>query len=125
MTIDAKIEVLTDPSYEPAQSKPEDDKYFFSYHIRIRHLGGEPCQLINRHWLITDASGEKQEVYGEGVIGKKPKFQMGQEFEYTSGVLLETPVGTMEGYYEMQAESGEMFRVTIHPFLLALPGTIN
>lgn len=121
----AKIEILTNPVYESAQSKPEDNKYFFSYHIRIRHLGGEPCQLINRHWLITDAAGEKQEVFGEGVIGKKPKLEAGQEFEYASGVLLETPVGTMEGYYEMQEESGEMFRAPIKPFLLALPGSIN
>ena len=122
---DTKIEVLATPTYETAQSKPEDNKYFFSYHIRIRHLHGEPCQLINRHWLITDASGQKQEVFGEGVIGKKPKFETGQEFEYASGVLIETPVGTMEGHYEMQATSGEMFRIPIAPFLLALPGTIN
>jgi ApaG protein len=120
-----KIEVLATPAYETAQSKPEDDKYFFSYHIRIRHLSGAPCQLINRHWLITDASGVKQEVFGEGVIGKKPEFAAGRDFEYTSGVLLETPVGTMEGYYEMQTKSGEMFRVPIAPFLLAVPGSIN
>lgn len=122
---DAKIEILATPAYESDQSKPEDNKYFFSYHIRIRHLGGTACQLINRHWLITDAAGQKQEVFGEGVIGKKPKLNAGEEFDYTSGVLLETPVGTMEGYYEMQTESGETFRVTINPFLLALPGTIN
>ena len=119
------MEVITSPAYEIAQSKPEDSKYFFSYHICIRHLGGEACQLINRHWLITDAGGEKQEVFGEGVIGKKPEFSAGEEFEYTSGVLLETPVGTMEGYYETKTNSGEMFRVPTAPFLLAVPGSIN
>jgi len=119
------IEVLAQPEYEPAQSRPEGSKYFFSYHIAIQHLNGEPCQLINRYWLITDASGNKQEVYGEGVIGKQPTLRVGDEFSYSSGVLLETPVGTMEGYYEMSTEDGELFKINIEPFLLALPGTIN
>lgn len=122
---DAKIEILTHPVYETAQSKPEDNKFFFSYRIQIRHIDGESCQLINRHWLITDASGQKQEVFGEGVVGQKPEFQKGKEFVYTSGVLLETPVGTMEGYYEMEAASGDRFKVPIEPFLLAVPGSIN
>ena len=122
---DAKIQVVTSPSYETEQSSPESNKYFFSYHILIRHIEGEACKLINRHWLITDASGQKQEVFGEGVVGQKPGLEPGQEFEYTSGVLLETPVGTMEGYYEMETASGELFRAMIEPFLLAVPGSIN
>lgn len=122
---DAKIEIVPSPTYQTQQSKPEKNKYFFSYNILIRHLEGESCQLINRHWLITDASGEKQEVFGEGVIGQKPNLEPGQEFQYSSGVLLETPVGTMEGYYEMETDTGKTFRVPIEPFLLAVPGSIN
>ena len=121
----AKIEILTHPVYETAQSKPEQNKYFFSYRIQIRHISGEGCQLINRHWLITDATGQKQEVFGEGVVGQKPELSEGEEFTYTSGVLLDTPVGTMEGYYEMLGASGDKFRVPIKPFLLAVPGAIN
>lgn len=119
------IKIIVKPQYETVQSKPKDQKYFFSYHIRIVHEGGTPCQLISRHWLITDAGGNKQEVTGEGVIGQKPKLKEGQKFEYSSGVLLETPVGTMEGYYDMETEGGDSFRVPIAPFLLAVPGTIN
>ena len=119
------IEVVAQPAYEPTQSQPQINKYFFSYHISIQHVDGEPCQLINRYWLITDSSGKKQEVYGEGVIGKQPKLSSGQAFSYSSGVLLETPVGTMEGFYEMSTPDGELFKIDIKPFLLALPGTIN
>lgn len=119
------IEVQTFPQYEPRQSRSRDSKYFYSYRITIRHLKGERCQLISRRWLITDANGQKQEVVGDGVIGQQPTLDSGEEFTYTSGCLLETPVGTMEGHYIMRTLGGTEFTTPIEPFLLAVPGSIN
>lgn len=119
------IDVQTFPKYEPSQSRLQEGKYFYSYRITIKNTKGERCQLISRRWLITDANGQKQEVMGEGVIGQQPVLDTGEEFSYTSGCLLETPVGTMEGHYVMRTDSGEEFNTPIEPFLLAIPGTIN
>lgn len=119
------IEVQSFPRYEPEHSSKKEGKYFYSYTMCIRNLEGERCQLISRRWLITDANGQKQEVVGDGVIGQQPVIDSGEEFTYTSGCLLETPVGTMEGYYVMRTEDGREFRTPISPFLLAVPGTVN
>jgi ApaG protein len=93
------IDVETD--YLADQSAPESGRYAFSYTITIRNDGPEPARLINRHWIITDANGKVQEVRGEGVVGEQPHLKPGEGFRYTSGTLLETPVGSMEGEYEM------------------------
>lgn len=119
------IDVQTFPQYEPKQSRSEESKYFYSYRITIRNLEGERCQLMSRRWLITDANGQKQEVIGDGVIGQQPILDAGEEFTYTSGCMLETPVGTMEGYYVMRTGDGREFQTPIEPFLLAVPGAIN
>jgi len=119
------IDVKSFPRFEPDHSSSVDGKYFYSYKISISNLEGESCQLMSRRWLITDANGQKQEVVGDGVVGQQPVISEGEEFSYTSGCLLETPVGTMEGYYVMRTNDGEEFKVPISPFLLAVPDAIN
>ncbi len=119
------IDVKSYPRYEPARSQADKGRYFYSYQICIRNLEGDSCQLISRCWLITDANGVKQQVVGEGVVGQQPTLQVGDEFTYTSGCMLDTPVGTMEGYYIMRTCDGREFHAPIEPFLLAVPGTIN
>ena len=120
-----EISIETYPRFEPDQSMIKKGKWFFSYHIVIKNLGDEPCQLLSRRWLITDSNGQKQEVVGDGVIGQQPTISQGGEYSYTSGCLLETPVGTMEGHYVMCTKDGETFNAPIAPFLLAMPGSIN
>jgi len=120
-----KVEIKTQPQFEPEQSSIAEGQFFYSYRICIRNLKGQSCQLISRHWLITDANGHKQEVIGDGVVGQQPVIGAGKESIYTSGCLLETPVGTMEGYYVMRTDDGEEFHAPITPFLLSVPGTVN
>ncbi|UAA38182.1 Co2+/Mg2+ efflux protein ApaG [Paraneptunicella aestuarii] len=101
------------------------DKYAFAYDIDIHNQGSDTVQLINRYWLITNANGEKTEVHGSGVVGEQPILKPGGSFQYTSGAVLETPVGTMEGYYEMKLDNGHLFKVPIPIFRLAVPNSIN
>jgi ApaG protein len=104
---------------------PDKDKYVFAYKISIQNNGQQSVQLISRYWLITDGNGEKTEVQGDGVIGEQPHIQIGDTFQYTSGAVLDTPVGTMQGYYEMQREDGERFQAAINVFSLAVPNAVN
>ncbi|WP_341502971.1 Co2+/Mg2+ efflux protein ApaG [Gallaecimonas sp. GXIMD4217] len=117
------IQVVT--HYLDDRSIPEEDKYVFAYTVTIRNLGTESATLRNRHWLITDGNGKTTEVNGAGVVGKEPSIAAGAEFSYTSGAVLESPVGTMEGYYEMEDEAGERFRTPIPIFRLAVPNVVN
>jgi ApaG protein len=119
-----KIEIRVETQYLKNQI-PDKDKYVFAYKISIHNNGQQSVQLINRYWLITDGNGEKTEVQGEGVIGEKPHIQIGDTFQYTSGAVLDTPVGTMQGYYEMQREDGELFQAAINVFSLAVPNAVN
>ncbi|MBC6428026.1 MAG: Co2+/Mg2+ efflux protein ApaG [Cellvibrionales bacterium] len=119
------IEITSHPRFEPQQSQTHRDRYFYSYRICIINRGAEPCQLISRRWLITDGNGQKQEVAGAGVVGQQPILEQGAEFSYTSGLLLETPVGTMQGFYLMRTHCGREFKTPIPPFLLAVPGAVN
>ena len=121
----APVQVTVAPRFISEQSNPEAGKYFFSYTITIVNSDLQRCQLLSRRWLITDGNGKEQEVVGEGVIGKQPILESGESFVYTSGVLLESPVGTMEGSYQMIDQEEQPFDVPIAPFLLALPGAIN
>ncbi|PRH83810.1 Co2+/Mg2+ efflux protein ApaG [Arenimonas caeni] len=107
------------------QSIPEDDRYVFAYTIRIENAGDVPARLISRHWLITDANGKVQEVRGEGVVGEQPWLRPGESFEYTSGAVLETPLGTMQGSYQMLADDGTRFDAEIAPFTLSIPRTLH
>ncbi len=120
-----KIEVTAVAEYVTAQSRPEDDHFVFAYHVTIRNLGTVPAQLLARHWVITDANGKVQEVHGQGVVGEQPLLAPGEHFEYTSGCVLETPVGTMHGRYQMLAEDEHRFEAEIPPFMLAMPRALH
>src|SRR6185369_9385757 len=94
-----KIKVDVDTSYLAEQSDPKERRYVFSYTITIRNEGSVPARLLTRHWIITDSNGKVQEVRGEGVVGEQPYLKPGQRFRYSSGAVLETPVGAMQGSY--------------------------
>ena len=116
------VEVKT--KYLPEQS-PDESKFAFAYHITITNKGLQLVQLLNRFWLITDGNGKKTEVHGPGVIGQQPFLAAGASFEYTSGVILETPLGSMQGHYEMRAENGTLFDAKIKVFSLVVPKLVN
>jgi ApaG protein len=120
---DIRIQVAT--SYVDDESEPESDRYVFAYTITISNSGEVPAQLISRHWIITDANGKVQEVNGDGVVGEQPKLEPGEEFRYSSGAILETPVGAMQGLYRMKADGGVSFDALIAPFTLAVPGLLH
>jgi len=117
------VEVETD--YIEGQSEPDNERYVFSYTITIRNEGGEPAQLLSRHWLITDANGNVQEVKGEGVVGEQPHLKPGEGFQYTSGAMITTPVGSMQGSYQMITDQGDEFDTEIPAFTLAIPRTLH
>ncbi len=116
-----KIEVTVEPNFLPERSSIESRRYFWSYTIVITNSGKETVQLQTRHWIITDASGRKQEVRGEGVVGEQPVLAPGERFEYTSGVPLPTTSGIMAGRYQMVTEDGEQFEIDVPPFSLDSP----
>ena len=120
-----EIAVTTVPQYLAEQSDPDAERYVFAYTITIRNIGTVAAQLISRHWLITDANEEVQEVRGLGVVGHQPLLQPGESFEYTSGASLSTPVGTMRGSYQMVAEDGTQFEADIPEFTLAMPRVLH
>ena len=125
-TTDAhRIRVDVSTNYVEDQSNPDEGRFVFSYTITIRNEGTQPARLVTRHWLITDANGKVQEVVGEGVVGEQPHLQPGQGFRYSSGAILETPVGAMQGKYHMVADDGEQFDAPIAPFRLAMPGVLH
>ncbi|WP_460732460.1 Co2+/Mg2+ efflux protein ApaG [Lysobacter tyrosinilyticus] len=117
------IDVAT--RYLDDQSEPEQDRYVFSYTIRIRNSGNVPARLLTRHWIITDANGKTEEVEGEGVVGEQPYLRPGENFEYTSGAVLETDLGTMRGDYQMLADDGTQFKAPIPAFTLTIPRTLH
>ncbi|MGH8196392.1 MAG: Co2+/Mg2+ efflux protein ApaG [Woeseiaceae bacterium] len=117
------IEVATD--YIDDQSEPDIGRYVFAYTITIANMGSTPAKLISRHWLITDANGKVQEVRGDGVVGEQPHLNPGEKFRYSSGAVLETPVGAMQGSYRMEADNGTSFDAPIPPFTLAVPGLLH
>jgi len=117
------INVATD--YVDAQSQPDIGRYVFAYTITIENLGNLPARLLSRHWVITDANGKIQEVRGDGVVGKQPRLIPGEKFRYSSGAVIETPVGSLQGRYNMEADDGDNFVAPIAPFTLAIPGILN
>jgi ApaG protein len=120
-----RIEIRPVPQFIAEQSNPEDDRYVFAYTINIRNIGELPAQLVARHWIITDANNEVQEVRGLGVVGNQPLLKPGESFEYTSGCALATPVGTMKGSYQMVGEDGSRFDAEIPEFVLAVPHVLH
>ncbi len=120
-----KIKVDVETSYVDEQSDPSERRYVFSYTITIRNEGEVPAQLLTRHWIITDANGKVEEVRGDGVVGEQPHLKPGQGFRYSSGAVLETPVGAMQGSYQMIDDDGQRFDAPIPPFRLAMPGIVQ
>ena len=119
------IEVEAEPAYIAVQSDPDENRYVFSYTITIRNTGDIAVRLLSRHWIITNANGEVQEVRGDGVVGDQPHLKPGEGYQYTSGSIMETPVGSMRGSYQMVTDDGTEFDATIPTFTLAVPGTLN
>ena len=117
------IDVAT--RYIDEQSEPDRDRYVFAYTIHIRNTGSGPARLLGRHWVITDANGKVEEVAGDGVVGEQPWLRPGDDFTYTSGAVLETHQGTMEGTYAMLADDGTRFEAPIPAFVLAVPRTLH
>jgi ApaG protein len=122
---DHKIRVDVETSYLDEQSDPGEGRYVFSYTITIRNEGQVPARLLRRHWLITDANGKVEEVRGDGVMGEQPYLKPGQGFRYSSGAVIETPVGTMQGSYQMLGDDGAHFDAPIEVFRLAMPGIVQ
>jgi len=120
-----KIVVDVLPRYLASQSSPQDDRYVFAYTISITNTGSNAAQLLTRHWQIIDANGKNQQVDGKGVIGEQPYLKPGETFRYTSGAMIETPVGVMQGKYMMLSENGENFNAAIPQFTLSIPRTLH
>jgi ApaG protein len=118
-----EIEITT--RFLDEQSRPGEDRYVFAYTIGIRNTGQIAARLLDRHWIITDANGRVEEVRGDGVVGEQPWLRPGERFEYTSGAVLETSVGTMQGSYGMLADDGTRFEAPIPAFTLAVPRTLH
>lgn len=112
-------------SYQPEQSDESGNRFVFSYTLQITNLGTFAARLISRHWIITDAHHKVQEVRGQGVVGEQPLIGPGETFEYTSGTVLATQVGTMRGSYQMQHEDGSQFNVEIPQFVLSIPRVLH
>ena len=119
------IRVTVVSRYAPERSQPAGSKWFFLYTVTISNEGAETVQLLTRHWIITDGSGQVEEVRGPGVVGKQPTLAPGESFEYTSGCPLGTPFGVMEGTYQMITSGGERFDAKIAPFTLSEPYTVH
>ena len=120
-----KIRVVVDTSYLEEQSSPTEQRYVFSYTITIRNEGSVAARVMARHWIITDSNGKVQEVRGEGVVGEQPHLKPGQGFRYSSGAVLETPVGVMQGSYQMVSDDGDQFDAPVAAFRLAMPGLLH
>jgi ApaG protein len=122
---DYAFDINVDARYLDDQSEPERDRYVFAYTIHIRNAGRVPAQLLTRHWLITDARGKVREIDGDGVVGQQPWLRPGEDFTYTSGAVLETDLGTMEGHYGVVAEDGTRFDAPVPAFTLSVPRTLH
>ena len=125
MTRDSSISIDVATDYVDDQSDPDVDRYVFAYTITIANDGDVAARLMSRHWVITDGNGKVQEVSGDGVVGEQPHLNPGEQFRYSSGAVLETPVGSMQGRYRMQADDGIDFDAPIPAFTLAVPGLLN
>ena len=117
--------VSVETTYIAEQSDPDNERYAFAYTITIKNEGSVPAKLVTRHWVITDADGNTQEVRGDGVVGEQPHLNPGEGFQYTSGTLLDTPVGSMHGSYSMRAEDGTEFEAPIPLMRLHMPNSVH
>lgn len=119
------IDISVNSEYIADQSRPGDKHFVFAYTVTVRNHGDTPAQLVSRHWVITDSNGRTEEVRGEGVVGEQPWVQPGDGFQYSSGAVLETAVGTMHGSYQMQTPTGDSFEADIPQFVLSIPRTLH
>ena len=119
------ITVTARVSFLPDQSDAEESRYVFAYTITVTNTGKVAARLLTRHWIITDANNQVQEVKGQGVVGEQPLVKPGESFEYTSGTAIATPVGTMRGSYQMVAEDGTHFDAAIPEFTLSMPRVLH
>jgi ApaG protein len=119
------ITISIDTRFLHDQSAPADNRYAFAYTITIANCGSVGARLLSRHWIITDGNGKTSEVRGDGVVGEQPWMRPGDDFEYTSGAVLETALGTMRGSYQMIADDGTRFDADIPLFLLSVPRTLH
>ncbi|MGN2242426.1 Co2+/Mg2+ efflux protein ApaG [Frateuria sp. GZRR33] len=119
------IDVQVETRFVPDQSKPHDNRYVFAYTVTLHNAGDVPARLLTRHWVITDANGKVEEVRGEGVVGDQPWMRPGDRYQYSSGAVLDTAVGTMRGSYQMLADDGTRFEAPIPPFTLSIPRTLH
>ena len=120
-----RVQVAVQVRYLADQSDDADNRYVFAYTITLSNEGEQAVQLLSRHWIITDANNHVQEVKGKGVVGEQPVIKPGQSFEYTSGTVLATQVGTMTGSYQMQVVDGGEFSVPIPQFVLSVPRVLH
>ena len=125
MDLKHNIKVVAQSFYIESQSAPEQNRFVFAYTITIQNEGAVPAKLLSRHWIITDSNGKVEEVRGEGVVGEKPYLRPGEGFQYTSGAVIETPVGSMRGSYQLLADDGVAFDTDIPVFTLAIPRTLH
>jgi len=121
----ANIDIKIKTRFLDNQSEPEENRFVFSYTITIENNESEPVQLLSRHWIIRDANNKLEEVIGEGVVGEQPIIESGEIYEYTSGAILDTEIGTMEGFYEMKYSDGEIRKAIIPLFTLSVPRTLH
>jgi ApaG protein len=119
------IDVSVVSRYLPEQSQPEQNRFAFAYTVTVSNKGELPVKLLSRHWVITDGDGRVQEVRGAGVIGQQPLIEAGASHTYSSGTVMTTQVGIMQGSYQMLAEDGKRFDALIAPFRLAVPGSLH
>lgn len=125
MTEQYQFHIRVEPRYIEKESDPEANRYVFAYTITISNVGMKPAQLLNRHWIITNGDGERQEVRGKGVVGEQPRIPPGESFRYTSAAVLETAVGSMHGSYEFEGDEGNVFDVPIPAFSLSVPNVVH
>lgn len=120
-----RVAVSAQSRYLPEHSDPEAPRYVFAYTIRLRNEGALAARLMARHWIVTDADGRIEEVHGEGVVGQQPLLEPGEVFEYSSGAVLRTALGSMQGSYTLHASDGTRFEAPIAPFTLCVPRVLN
>lgn len=125
MNDDYQITVEAEAFYQQQYSNADAGQYVFAYRITLRNSGRHPAKLLSRHWIITDANNDVQEVRGMGVVGEHPHLQPGESYSYTSGATLPTPYGSMQGSYQMQADDGTRFEAPIAEFHLIAPRTLH
>ena len=121
----SNINVIVVTEFLVGQSKPEDNQYAFAYHITIENNSSQAVKLLARHWIIVDSNQQQKEIQGPGVIGEQPRIEVNERYQYSSGVVLKTPIGTMQGSYQMVNDIGHPVETPIAPFLLAVPNTVN